>query len=760
MNGSHPTHSTGRRAVHSSVALHRRPHLTATRAALAAVLAALLAVVGMAGLMPASAAAAATVVPVVTSPSATPDAPEGGSELQPVVVVMDYSSSMLQADADEDGTTRLEAAEAATLNLIDKAPDGADLGVVVYGANTVEDCVDIETVQSVAPLKKGDLKKKIEALNAVGETPIGASLLHAADELKDHDGEKSIILVSDGEENCSQPPACEAAQDLADRGIDLTVHTIGFKVNDQARDELTCVAEATGGTYVQAENAEELESRLETKTVRAFQGYVPQGTPVTGGETLHASPQLAPGQYLDEYEKGGSKIHADDGTLKFYNLGTIQPGERAHFSALLIPDQSAPAERGASYAGLKVELVNGQGVSCSSIDSAYRGDDDGGRPIAGYVRSKDYAQESSDRCYSDGSGQLYAKVMRTSNRQSDLALPVELKYVLEPAVDESTLDTPASEAEPVQSVTLSDAPQAIAGGGSFNDATEVDSGTVLTDSTMPMESRYYRIHVGYGQRLNVRASQANVDDAGPDGIHVDVYSAVRSPVRTVGDDLLYRSGTGETATQSMRVPVSQSNRDGSVGSDAYLAGDYYVVVSARKWTGDRNREPYPYDLALEVTGEEQDGPMVADPGLGQNPSTVQDGQETQSPDDGTDQSAQPTESAGQESEAPVAGAGGDDAAAPGDGEPQAASSVRDSAPLPWFLGGLAGSALLGGVLVALLTRRGPAAAGGASGVAHTGPTAPMGHPGDSRGTLINGQPQPPYPNSSPQNPYGQEGPQR
>lgn len=152
--------------------------------------------------------------------------------------------------------------------------------------------------------------------------------------------------------------------------------------------------------------------------------------------------------------------------------------------------------------------------------------------------------------------------------------------------------------------------------------------------------------------------------------------------------------------------------------------------------------------------------MVADPGPGQDPSAVQDEQETQSPDDGTDQSAQPTEGAGQESEAPVAGADGDDAATPGDGEPQAASSVRDSAPLPWFLGGLAGSALLGGVLVALLTRRGPAAAGGASSVDHTGPTAPMGHPGDSRGTLINGQPQPPYPNSSPQNPYGQEGPQR
>ena len=754
MNGSHRTQTMGGPGIApGSHPVHRAPLARVTRAALAAVLATLLVVVGMAGLMPASAA-----VPVPATGTASPEAPEAGgdTELQPVVVVMDYSSSMLQDDADEDGTTRLQAAEAATLNLIDKAPDGADLGVVVYGANTVEDCADIETVQSVAPLAKGDLKKKIEALNAVGETPIGAALLHAAEELKDHSGEKSIILVSDGEENCSEPPACEAAQDLAERGIDLTVHTIGFKVNDQARDELTCVAEATGGTYVQAENAEELESRLETKTVRAFQGYVPQGTPVTGGDTLHASPELSPGQYLDEYERGGTSLNSDDGTMKFYNLGTIQPGERAHVSALLIADQSQPETRNRS-AGIKVELVNGQGNSCSNTSHEWRSQDDGGRPIAGYVVSEDFAEESTRRCYADGTGQLYAKVQRTGERQADLALPVELKYVLEPAVDESTLDTPASSEEPVQSVTLTGTPESILGGGSFNDATEVEPGSILRDATMPLESRFYRVHVGYGQRLNVRASQGNNEDAGANAIHVDLYSAVRSPVRTVGDGRLWYRDAGDTITQSMRVPVSQSNRDGTVGNDAYLAGDYYVVVSAEKWSDDRNREPYTYDLALEVTGEEQDGPMVADPGPGQDPS---ERDQEENPDDDAQQSADPTEDEGRQSEAPVAAGDDQGDAGAGDEQPQAAAATRESNPLPWFLGGLAGSALLGGAAVALTTRRPKPAGHGGTDQHHTGPTAPMHPTGQDRGTLINGQPQPPYPPNSPQNPYGQEGPQR
>lgn len=636
---------------------------------------------------------ALAALPAQATPTAEPGVER---QLQPVVVVMDYSSSMLEADADADGTTRLAAAQQATTNLLDNVPEGADLGLVVYGSNTPEDCSDITTVQQVGPTDAASLKQRIEALEAVGETPIGAALLHAADELQDVDGEKSIILVSDGEENCSEPPACEAAKDLAGQGIDLTVHTIGFKVNETAADELTCVAEATGGTYVQADNAVELESRLKTKTVRAFQGYNPLGTPITGGETLHSSPTMAPGQYLDEYERGSSTLNSDDGTLKFYNLGTIQPGERAHFSALLIPNQGAGADDASVVGGLRLQLVNGQGQPCSAPQNEYVHGDDGGRPVVAYVVSEDYTDDSS-RCYADGTGQLYAKVQRYGNRQADLPMPVELKSVVEPAVDEADLVAAAKDELAPQSVELSGEPEAVLGGGSFNDATEMEQATVLTDSIMPQEARYYRVHVGYGQRLNVRASQGNVENAGPNGITLDIFSAVRGPVRMVGDGRMHRSSGGDTVTQNMRVPVSQSNRDGSVGDDAYLSGDYYVVVSAEKWSNDRNRSPYDYDLAVEVTGDEVDGPQIAEPGLGQSPEQLP--------------VAADAEATGNDDGAAAGGPAGDGDASD-EGQPVATGSVdRASAPMPWFLGGLLATVLLGGLTITLWARRRPVGAG-------------------------------------------------
>ncbi len=636
--------------------------------------------------------------PAHAASSAGPSgAPEGGQRtLQPVVVVMDFSSSMLEKDADESGTTRLAAARAATTSLLDNAPDGADLGMVVYGANTVGDCKDITTLQQVGPTDVGSLKQKIAGLDAVGETPIGAALLHAAEELDGVDGEKSIILVSDGEENCSEPPACEAAQDLAGQGIGLTVHTIGFKVNDAAREELTCVAETTGGTYVQADNAAELQTELQSKTVRAFQGYVASGTPVTGGETLHSSPRLAPGQYLDEYERGETKAHSSaDGTLKFYDLGPIEPGERAHVSALLLPDQSEPTATGDPFAGIEVQLVNGQGENCSSPDRDYAHSSDGGKPIVGYVRSQEYTEPGSFGCFQDGTGQLFAKVQRFGEHQAVESMPVELKVVVEPAVDQGTLGPHADSEESPQSVTLSGAAAAVAGGGSFNEAAEVEDQTVLSDSVMPNEARYYRVHVGYGQRLNVRAANGASEGAGPDSVDVSVFSSVRGPVRMKGDHRLHRRPAGQNVTLNMPVSVSLDNHDGGYGQDAYLSGDYYVVVSADKYSDDRNREPFPFELALEVTGQEQDGPLVAEPGAGQ----------VVGPESAEDAGQQDDAETGKATAGAVPADGTDD---DGDGAQATAAGLTEPVgdhPLPWFLGGLAGSAVIGAAALAFTRRR-------------------------------------------------------
>ena len=625
------------------------------------------------------------------APAQADEAPD--AELQPVMVVMDYSSSMLETDADGAGTSRIDAARKATKHLINNAPQSATMGLVAYGSKAPQKCDDIITLQKPGPVNKEELAAKLDELKAVGETPIGASLLHAAKELENIEGEKSIILVSDGEENCSQPPACEAAEDLAQQGINLTVHTIGFKVNSTARSQLECIAKATGGSYVSAEDADSLQEELTTRTLRAFQGYVAAGTPIQGGSQMHAAPAMAPGQYLDTLEKGETTSWVSkDGTTKYYKIGPLSPGERAHVSATMIPDQSQ-IRTGSSVdsARVSVALVNGQGYECSVGRSEMTTSIQLGRPMSGYVHNPPYRQDSSSGCFADGTGELFAKVTREGDLQQDTAMDIELLYVLEPAVDPTLLGAAVTKRDEPQSVTATGTAEPVLGGSSFNDALEVESGTVYADSALTNEARFYKVHVGNAQKLNVRATGGNNTESGTNEVRLRVYSAVRDQVNMQGQASLYRGNPQDTVTLNMQTAVNQSNREGGTGSDAYLAGDYYVVVHSATWSTKTNGVPFEYELAFDVTGTEQPfagaAPIFEAEAAGGQEQDAEAAQSAPSAD--ADEQQQAEAEAGQQDQ-PVA--------------VQPTAAGRD-ALWPWFTAGLLGTAALLGLGVFLMRHR-------------------------------------------------------
>lgn len=179
----------------------------------------------------------------------------------PVMIVLDASGSMNQTDAPGP---RIEAAKEAVTSLIDGLPAQTQVGFQVYGTGTgstdaeqAAGCTDIKTLTPVGPLDAADLKTKVGSVVASGYTPIGNALRAAADALP-NEGPRSIVLVSDGEDTCAPPAPCDVAKELKKQGIDLTVHTVGFKVDPVARVQLSCIADATGGTYSDANDATEL----------------------------------------------------------------------------------------------------------------------------------------------------------------------------------------------------------------------------------------------------------------------------------------------------------------------------------------------------------------------------------------------------------------------------------------------------------------------------------------------------------------------
>lgn len=183
------------------------------------------------------------------------------------MIVLDASGSMA---ADDAPGVRMEAAKSAVRSLVAGLPEGSPLGLLVYGTGTdssdaakATGCKDIKTVVQLGPLNRSVFDHAVSEVKASGYTPIGAALKAAVAALPSS-GPRSVVLVSDGDDTCAplSPDPCEVAKEIHDQGADLTVHTVGFKVSGTARDQLDCIAKATGGTSVTASNAVALAARL------------------------------------------------------------------------------------------------------------------------------------------------------------------------------------------------------------------------------------------------------------------------------------------------------------------------------------------------------------------------------------------------------------------------------------------------------------------------------------------------------------------
>ena len=72
---------------------------------------------------------------------------------------------------------------------------------------------------------------------------------------------------------------------IRDRGIDLVINTVGFNVEPEAQQELQCIADATGGTYADASDADSLAKELSRAAPRTFNAYESDLEEIEGGET-------------------------------------------------------------------------------------------------------------------------------------------------------------------------------------------------------------------------------------------------------------------------------------------------------------------------------------------------------------------------------------------------------------------------------------------------------------------------------------------
>lgn len=175
------------------------------------------------------------------------------------MVVFDGSNSMW---GQIDGTAKIEIARDVMETLLGAWTENRAVGLMAYGHRRRGDCGDIETLVQPGAGTRDDILERVKRIKPTGKTPLTDAVERAATELAYTDKPATVVLISDGLESCHRDP-CALARALEKGGVGFTAHVVGFGLGaDEDAASLACIANETGGIYIQAANAAELKSAM------------------------------------------------------------------------------------------------------------------------------------------------------------------------------------------------------------------------------------------------------------------------------------------------------------------------------------------------------------------------------------------------------------------------------------------------------------------------------------------------------------------
>jgi surface antigen len=174
-----------------------------------------------------------------------------------------------------NGRLKMDVAREVMREVIRAIPTGTDVALRTYGRTIAEgrprDCQDTELLQPLGKIDHPTLLRQIDQIHALGTTPIAYSLEQAAHDFSDEPGQKIIILITDGKEECGGKVQ-ETAASFRARGLDVMINVVGFALADRTTKEIMeQVAAVTGGRFYDATNQTELVDAIHKAIAAPFE---------------------------------------------------------------------------------------------------------------------------------------------------------------------------------------------------------------------------------------------------------------------------------------------------------------------------------------------------------------------------------------------------------------------------------------------------------------------------------------------------------
>lgn len=186
--------------------------------------------------------------------------PTAAQERPNLMIVFDGSGSMW---GQVDGRAKIELARQALSSVLSEASPDLNIGMLAYGHRVRGQCSDIELMVQPGPGSQ-TVPQIIDAANRMnprGMTPLTDAVLMAAQRLSFGEQAATVVLLTDGIETCEGDP-CALGRILAEQGIDFTAHVVGFDLSDSEQQQISCLADETGGLFIAASDANELRTAL------------------------------------------------------------------------------------------------------------------------------------------------------------------------------------------------------------------------------------------------------------------------------------------------------------------------------------------------------------------------------------------------------------------------------------------------------------------------------------------------------------------
>jgi Ca-activated chloride channel family protein len=519
---------------------------------------------------------------------------DGGS----LILVLDGSGSMKESSG--IGGTRMDAAKKGLRSVINELPADSKVGLRVYGS-TISDgkgsCKDTQLLAPVATVDKDKLKKGVDKLKPLGNTPIAYSLQKAYKDLPSS-GPRSIVLVSDGEENCGGNP-CKVARDLKKKGAKFYIDVVGLQVDDSSRNQLTCIASAGGGTYYDVSKLSDLSSTLTRTSVRAARGYQEAGQPIEGGTAAASAVKVTDGQWLDTIGDSGTEYYA----MPDVGKDTLHVSASTRTTSAGLSDTEF----------LEMTLLNAAGKACGEpARTLVQGSANQKAP---YAVAVDSAYSERKEC---GKGPY---VVAVSPPEIKGIKPLELLVRSEPAV-KSTAGLPGGDTIGGYSNSThaaqkpSGPPVPASGSPSFAGAPPVAPG-LYSDSILPGETLLYRVpDVEWGQTpvcdFTLKSTPAAASALNDAGYFLTAGSSIYGPMKSDVSDTnaslsrTFFRGDKDGVVHVAGPPVDYLNRDNGRTNIAAAAldGSYYCAVTlfSSSDSTDEAVGEVPVQLAVAING--------------------------------------------------------------------------------------------------------------------------------------------------------------